>query len=407
MCNRCNMEKNAKNRKHPIDIARNIVVSINIGGTSGRDCLSGIFKYINSGHNWNLQLADTTELPSKMVSLRSDTTIDGFIIGYSRKNEITRKIASLPVPIVFTDLPDDSIPLERKNRPSTFVCNDDKSVGAIAAQYFIGRGTFKSFAYVTNTNASRWSRHRESGFKKSIAKHGRKCLIYRNAISGDTLTPLSEWLSRLEFPAALLASTDIVATQVIEAAKRAKILIPDQISVIGVDNDELLCNNANPSISSIQPDHETLGFTAAKELDRLIDGKSIKSTILRIKPFRKVFERGSTRPGPPAAHLIDRAMALIDLKFATITVNAVVTHLKVSRRLAYLRFKQLRNMSIHQAIVKRRIEEAKRMLQQTESSITRIAAACGFASQNRFTHSFKKHTGMSPSIWRATHKPVM
>ena len=392
-------DMNTENRRHPMETVRNIAVSINIGGASGRDCLSGIFKYVNAGRNWNLHLANTPEDLVKIIS-SGGKMIDGIIMGYSAVEDARRNISSFPVPVVFTDLPEDVLPSRCGKSPTVFVCNDDESVGELAAQHFTGRGNFKSFAYVVGAKASRWSRHRESGFRKQLAKHGLECRTYRNAISGNMLAPFAKWLLKLKFPAAALASSDIVATQVIEAAKHAKISIPDQLSVIGVDNDELLCNNTSPTLSSIQPDHEKLGFTAATELDRLIGGGRVRTNAVRIKPIRKIFERGSTRQGPPAAHIIDRAMALIDLKFATVTVDAVVNHLKVSRRLAYLRFRQILNTSIHQAIMNRRLQEAKRMLQRTKLPISKIAATCGFASQNRFTHAFRKHTGMSPTQWR-------
>ena len=198
-----------------------------------------------------------------------------------------------------------------------------------------------------------------------------------------------------------MAATDYIAMQVLEACRAAKISIPEQIAIVGVDNDELLCNATRPTLSSIQPDHEGLGYFGAQILDCMMSGRKLQKNIPSHVKCLKVIMRDSTRIVPPAGYMVREALAFIRANAARgISVNDIVNHIGVSRRLLYLRFKQMTGKAIHETILETRLENVKRKLTQTTEPLSQIAAECGIGSANRLSHLFHERFGIYPSRLR-------
>jgi LacI family transcriptional regulator len=186
---------------------------------------------------------------------------------------------------------------------------------------------------------------------------------------------------------------DPYAVQAINVCREHGISVPKQVSILGVDNDGLLCEFANPPLSSIQPDHERAGFLAAKELDALMTRPSHKPRTL-VSPVLGVVERESTKPLTPAAHLIRKASQFIhDQTAKGISVTDVAAHLKISRRLADQRFREIEGSSIHRTIEDRRMELAEKALSETNRPLRLIAQESGYKSVKTFEAAFRTAKG--------------
>ena len=201
-----------------------------------------------------------------------------------------------------------------------------------------------------------------------------------------------------------MATYDGRATHILNACSAAGLAVPRQIAVIGVDNDEFFCNFSSPPLSSVLPDFEGGGRMAAEELEALVAGRGTRSPNVVPIPVKKVVARESTAPLPPATALVESALAYIRAHAAEgATPTDVVRHLGVSRRLAELRFRELRGGTIRAAIEKERLDHVKRLLRTTTRPIGRIAEETGFGSADCLSRLFRQRTGKSPRAWRAQH----
>lgn len=182
--------------------------------------------------------------------------------------------------------------------------------------------------------------------------------------------------------------------------------VPDQVTILGVDNDELVCQIARPELSSIRPDTEGEGFAAAKALHALMDGrgKPGRHTIL-LKPLG-IVERASTRPPPPAAHLVQTALEFIAQNAVKgITSDDVAKRVGCSRRLLELRFAEFHSESVHAALVRTRLAAVRRELTLTDRKFIHIARECGFKNAAVLKNLFRKTYGMSMRDYRKVTAP--
>ena len=241
---------------------------------------------------------------------------------------------------------------------------------------------------------------RERGFRLQLAESGLMPLRFH-----QSKTDLVHFLSGIPKPAAVMAATDYIAVQTLEACHMTRISVPEQMVIIGVDNDELLCNASRPTLTSILPDHEGLGRIGAQILDCMMAGRRIPKSISSYIKSKGVVERDSTRIIPPAGYIIREALAFIRSNAAKgIKVDDVVKHIGVSRRLLYLRFQQINGKSIHETILDTRLGFARRKLAKTTAPLAQIASECGFASANRLSHLFHERFGLYPSDFRKASK---
>ena len=374
--------------------SKNVIVAFTIGNIAGRNCLSGVFDFVNAGHDWKLEfLQNPGELTPDTVENAVRNRVDGIITGFRERTDGMIALESAPLPVVFTDYPRNETPNGSSN--NFLIRNDDIAIGREGARHLLSRGTFRSYAFVPTPTPTRWSTLRERGFRMQLAESGLAPLRLHKA------DELADFLAKLPRPAAVMAATDYMAVQVIETCHAEKVSVPEQVAVIGVDNDELLCNASRPTLTSIKPDHEGLGRFGARILDCMMTGrKTPKSIPSHIKSLG-VVERDSTRTVPPAGYIMREALAYIRSNAAKgIDVNDVVKHIGVSRRLLYLRFQQMHGKSIHETILDTRLEIVKRKLKQTTAPLSQIAAESGFSSANRLSHLFFERFNVYPSDFR-------
>ena len=210
-------------------------------------------------------------------------------------------------------------------------------------------------------------------------------------------------LPTMETPVAVFAAFDLLASNVLKACRKATLSIPGDAVVLGVDNDSALCENTSPTLSSVRLDHESHGYSAAKALDALMNGKRTKAN--EELPPLDVVVRNSTTYLPPARQLVDRAMRIIEENGGKgIGVTDIARQLGVSTSLLKLRFHQTRNSSLRDALVATRLDKVSRLLKTSDYPVGEIAKMCGFSSSVVLNHLFKKKFGTSPGKWRCQER---
>lgn len=395
---------------------KRILIALWMGSISGREILSGIFSFAKSRTDWQtilLQLPNGFS-PELIAQIQRDG-VDGIIACDLTNPSLRHIVDETDAPLVTIGWKMDF------TRASGGLCAtvecDNYAVGVLGAKHFLAQGNFNSFGFLyadtrADENAADPSRHsanenltdlRVAGFCDTVRHMGKPCLPFVSNRSPDAEIDhdkLHRYLRSLPKPAAIMCYYDPMAIQVLNCCRAHGMDVPRQVSVLGVDNDALLCESATPPLSSIQPDHERAGVLAAKELHALMTRRRPSRCIINC-PVLKIVERESTSPLSPAAHLIARALEFIAANAArNISVADVVAHLGISRRLADLRFREIEHRTIRQAIEDRRLEIAVKKINGTNWPLTRIAAASGYASLQTFTAAFRRKFKVPPRQFR-------
>lgn len=377
---------------------KKVLISLSSDSKSMRDCLTGIFDYANRRSDWEMKIvsdplgATTGGLTVKTIDTAIRSGTRGFITGMDLRTPGFGRLIECGLPLVLNNTPPDWTP--PTGSPIVVLRNDDLEVGRQGARYLHSKGNLQSYGYIPSAQKCFWSTFRHRGFRLELARWGQIPRVFLRSRGS-----LADWLLALPKPAAIFAVTDSEAVNVIEVCRHLGLRIPEQIALLGVDNDELYCRSSNPQISSIQPDHVEMGRRAAAELEQLMRHR-LRHREIFIRPLQLI-ERESTRTIPPAGHLIRSALAYIDDNFQYgITVKDVAAHLRVSMPLLRLRFRTIHGRSVRDVILDHRFNAAKRLLKQTNKPISQIAVESGFASVCRFSHFFRERFGVSPETWR-------
>lgn len=385
-------------KKHQQKI-RNVIVAANLADASWRDFLTGFFDYARTGVHWNIRLLQSAE----ELTRESDNLMraDGIVSGIRADKATVSAFNATKVPLVLIGMEDERL-ARRSN--TTVIRNDNEGIGAFAARHFLSLGKFNSFGFVTTNTDESWSDLRAQGFRNVLTENGLDLHLFRtnfNPGSSKDLERLTRWVRELPKPAAVFAAYDRRAIQILSACRDAGLSVPGQVAVIGVDNDRLLCDFADPPLTSVAPDHEEEGRVAAETLDKLM-GQRLKKCPQRIlMTGKRIVERESAKQTKPATALLRRAMNFIVRNAAqNIKANDVARALGVSRSLLDLRFREAYGQTTAALITETRLSEVKRRLRKTRQSIRGISRECGFANPNHLKNLFKRHFGMSMRAYR-------
>ena len=384
---------------------KRILLVLHLGGASGRELLSGIFGFIKPKMHWHTRiLADLGLLTDRERISMLATHIDGIITSEPAFLKSARAALTDKMPLVVIGQSEAHV--RGTVHRTTFVHNDDFGIGRTAARYFMSLGDFSSFIFVSAEADTYWSDERKRGFQAGLAEGGKVCSVVHTTSNEENdadMKRLAAALAAAPKPCAVFAAWDGKAIQVSNVCSEQELEVPTQVAILGVDNDELICDYAHPSLSSIKPDHRKVGYTAAAELARLLNGRArgVRSVICH---GQTVVERESTRALPPAAELVRRALRFIDQHAVEgISARDVVAHLGVSRRLADLRFRQIEHTSLGKLIAERKLKAVAEQLIQTDLPLKRIATECGFGTIKHLQRMFKARFGESMTAYRSSH----
>ena len=287
------------------------------------------------------------------------------------------------------------------------ITGDYYSTGEIAASYFLRKG-FTNFAFY-GTSATIWSREREDGFRTKLAAVGQKVYTYneeKNIRYGSTanLQALQTWLQQLPRPTVLFACDDIFALRITEVCGICGIQVPHELAVLGVDNDEILCNMSDPPLSSIVLDVKNGGYQAAKQLHAIIKDNSLPQFNIIINPIR-IERRKSTEGYSVNDKLVVNVLKLIENeKNGLINIKEILNRLYVSRRVLEKHFRKEIGISTYQYIIEVRTSCFAEKLLTSDQPIMDIAFELGYEDYINLNKSFKRIYKMTPTQYRNYYK---
>ena len=291
----------------------------------------------------------------------------------------------------------------REVRPIARILCDNAAIARLAAETLAGKG-FENFAFVGERSGIHWSVARERVFADEIARRGFPCRVYPTDEGGgaEDGRRLQDWLRALPHPTALFAAYDIRARQVLDACHAAGLSVPDDIAILGVDDDEVICETAAPALSSIPLSMADAGFRAAELLDRVMStGRRPRGAADIIFTGTHVVSRRSTARDAVADALGRRCRALMEANMGRpFNVADLVASLGVSRRTLETRFRAATGRSLNDEITELRIRRAKTMLAKSALPQSAIATACGFCDASHLNVIFRRHCGAPPSAFR-------
>jgi LacI family transcriptional regulator len=281
--------------------------------------------------------------------------------------------------------------------------NDDVLTGRLVGEYFLRAGHHR-FA-CCGANDGEWSVRRASGFAAAVKVPMARMPLFQRQRAWwyrpqRAPRALKDWLRRLDRPVAILACDDAIGVKLTAACAELGLRVPDDVAIVGVDNEEVLCQLADPPLSSIPCDTERMGYQAAALLDRLIDeGEPAQARHVAVPPLPIVTRESSNRFATTDPALL-AALRHIHYGPPAARVPEVVAASGLSRRSLEQRFRGQLARTILDEIRQARLERACRLLSTTDQALAAVAQASGFGSAQRLHLEFNARFAMSPSDWR-------
>ncbi len=372
---------------------RRVSLAIDVTGSYGRGVLKGIMAFAKT-RNWivDIQLSDSD-------GARADEwNVDG-VIAQAITRPLDRRIVKgcLKHKVPMTNV---SNMFGGSVMPT--VLPDDEAVGRLAADYFAGRG-FTRFAFFGYRDRGSYSESRRHGFAQAVARKGGR--LFDLDAGRAAPAQVGQWAKSLPVPVGVLCCNDRLAYDFLSECQRAGVAVPDDLAVLGVDDDELVNTLISPSLSSVTLPTNRIGFEAASLLQKLMDGHDAPTTPMLFPPVSVV-----TRQSTDITALEDRdvsAALLFIRKHVTeaIGVEDVVAAVAISRRSLERRFQAALGRSVLGEMRHRRVERAKELLAMTDLAMPAIARASGFGDATRLGIVFRQVTGQPPTEFRRQVRP--
>jgi LacI family transcriptional regulator len=378
-----------------------VAVLIETSTAYGRGLLRGISRFAGAA-GWSLYLKPS----GKDGALRNlkDWDVDGMLVRVHHRR-LAKRVLGAGLPVV-------DLGYAISDRFPWRISNDQGLVGRAAVEHLLDCGLGR-FAFCgwgpAHPTAEIWERARMESARRSLAARGYELAVYEwprrraERTWNAAQKHLAAWLKSLPKPVGLIAANDERAVEILDAAQGARIAVPDEIALVGVDNDEVLCEAVNPSLSSVALDLERIGYEGAKLLDRLMKGRGYPKRPILIPPVR-VAVRASTDIVATADEVVAGAIRFIRRNLDRgVSVDDVLGEVQVSRKTLELRFRRELRRSPYEEIQRRRMQRVKDLLSQTDRSMKRIAAECGFRHVENLYNVFRREVGLTPGMYRSRH----
>lgn len=361
----------------------------------GRGLLKGIARYSHLYGPWSFVTEHAFYRRTGRKHLTSsDWQVDGIIAHTDNVNEIL-KMVSMGIPAVVQ-----GIHQAIEDQPT--IISDDYAVGQMGAEYFLEKG-FLTYAYCGFRNMY-WSERRCRGYCETLAQAGIHAEVFkpRRKQTSEAMETslLVEWLLSLPKPVALMACNDDRSQDIVKACMEAKLHIPDDVAILGVDNDTIVCELSDLPLSSIVLSNERGGYDAAAVLDQLMLGKQVENDRVLVEPLY-VQSRQSTDILAVSNMEVARGLRFIKEHLREkITVNDVVYQMCLPRRTAEKKFRRITGMPINEMIRKERINLIAKLLVESDLTVEKIGENVGFVSTSYMIDVFKKIMGTTPLAYR-------
>jgi len=367
----------------------------------GRGLLRGIVRYARLHGPWGFYVTpgDFEQFLPKMRQWGGTG-----IIARIETQRVADAILESGLPTIALDLSQRQLEPDSPLLGFSEIASDSQAAGTMAAEYLLEKG-FQHYAFVGIADRV-WSQRRQESFTRRIAEAGFKAAVYKSPRRGprsdwySAQAGLRKWLGTLPKPVGLMACNDARGREVLEASREAGLAVPEEVAVLGVDNDELLCELSDPPLSSVALNVIGGGFEAAALLDKMMRGRVRKPRRLWVEPLR-VVSRQSTDIMALEDREVGEALRFIhDNVAANIGVADVASAVQMSRRTLEIRFQQAISRTIHAEIQRVRLERAQRLLLESDMAMPQVAASAGYGSAAYLSQVFRKELGITPVQYR-------
>ena len=373
-----------------------VLLALPLAYQDGIDEYRGCMRYLQEhGCDWKLiiERCDFTVADFRRLT---DDGVDAVMATNVIRDEAIMEIAKTNLPTVYIGSEDG--PLAKRTKNIAFVDLDSQRIGKMAADYLFGLGGYADYGCVGENDDYAWSDCRAKSFAKELLRLGVRCKtasVKARRHCGH-LPRLASWLRALEKPATLFVTRDQLAAEVLDLCEHEEIRVPQDLAVLGVDNEFILCAHTHPPLSSIQPDFESQGYEATKVIDAMLRGLPFRR--LTVCLAKGIEARQSTEASSPAGRLVSRAREFMRLGYADrrLDVAMLAKRLKVSRRLLDLRYRQIVGRTVLEDLRSLRLEHARHLLSTTSLTVGEIAHRSGFASDSYLSRCFLAAYGKSP-----------
>jgi LacI family transcriptional regulator len=377
---------------------KEVALLIETSNAYARGLLRGIVSYIREHEPWSLYLAEHgrgDRPPAWLANWRGDG-----ILARIETQPVADALRRIKCPIV-------DLSAARLLPHLPWFETDDAAVAQLGFDHLRSRG-FRHFAYCGDPRFN-WSNWRREHFMSATAAEGAQCFVYspsRRLSADDTehVRDIERWIKRLPKPIGVMAAYDYRGQQVLDACRRSRIQVPDEVAVVGVDNDSLLCELAHPPMTSVILNPHRTGYEAAALLEGMMNGAKVGSETHLIQPLGVETRQSTDVLAVDDAHVAQAVRFIRDHACEGIGVSDVLRAVPQARRLLERRFKKILGHTPHDEILRVQLDRVKTLLAQTDLPLSEIAERTGFAHVEYLSVVFKKRIGQPPSRYRATHR---
>jgi LacI family transcriptional regulator len=369
----------------------------------GRGIYRGVANFAESREDWIVLAHERPEL-DELPDWLKQSQLDA-LIAYIPNRTLYKKISALSVPVV-------DVHGRCRSPKIPVIESDDQVIVRMARDFFVQSG-FRHLAYCGYPGVF-FSDQRQEAFLLQAAGVS-EVHVYSPSVCrqvGEDLyrfekglnspdAGFTSWLRVLPKPVAILACNDIRGQQVINACREADIKMPDEVAVLGVDNDTMICRLCRPTLSSVEPDAEKIGYLAAQLIADQLAGKRVAPRLL--VPPRQVVQRQSTDTVGAKHPLVVQAARIIrNQRDHKASVEQICQATGVSRSTLDHLFHDHLGRTVAEEITRVHLQRSQHLLRNSNLTLAAIAARCGFASATYFCRFFKRGTGQTPDAYRKT-----
>jgi LacI family transcriptional regulator len=382
---------------------RRVILLVESSRAYGRGCLLGVAGYVRAHGNWkvlHLERRMAEGVPAVLKRWKGDG-----VLARVENRRTAQTLARLRLPTV--DLRGRFCP-----PGGAVLVTDPCECARLAVEHFLDRG-FRHFAYCGFPRID-FSDERDTCFRTHLATRGFQVDSYvppRGQRSEDTTAReargelderrIAEWLLTLPQPLAVFACNDARGRQVLAACQLAGLAVPEQVAVLGVDNDEVICELSDPPLSSVEPDARRIGYEGAALLERLMEGDAPAEKTISIPPLGIVSRRSSDAVAVNDPEVAAALHHIRDHACEGLRVPDVVSILSISRATLERRFMQVLGRTPAAEMERVRMHHARLLLSETNYKLRRIAALVGYTSDAQFVTAFRRRMGCTPGQFRA------
>lgn len=290
------------------------------------------------------------------------------------------------------------------------VTEDEEKIGQLAAEHFLERG-FRQIGYASAESdfAHPHNRRLYQSFKKRLAKGGLDCLAplllppLQPEHDAQLKLEFEAWLEKTPDPVGLLVYRDILAGNVCGMCRLSGVPVPEQVAVLGIGNRRQFCKLSPIPLSSVDPDAAAQGREAVRQLQRMMDGETVRPGLIRIPPAG-VVTRGSTDMLAAGDPVVVRALRLMwDNLNQDMSVDDVAGMVQCPRHKLERAFRRHLGRGVNAELRRRRTQELARLLRESELPIADLGPMVGFRTMKHLHRSFRQAYGLSPRVYRLTH----